>query len=187
MVRCTLKELEQLKERIFDTALKPDELVRLRGERPDATATAVGKDAAESELMVEDPSENPCIEEDILVEYCPDGISADVRLMGWRAPERKEQRRRRQQQQQQQGQPQQETESSSPSPSSSSLSIQHATPEDNDQEAEDNHDDDDVNDDDDVSASSAAVIEAFGGNLPSDDDLDENDGNHDEDEEANKD
>ena len=38
MVRCTLRELETLKTRIFQSALAPSELVSLRGQRQDGTA-----------------------------------------------------------------------------------------------------------------------------------------------------
>ena len=80
MVRCTLPELEQLKTRIFDSALKPEELTELRGERQDATTTAGGKEEC-CDMMVEDASENPCMgEEDIMVEYSPDHVMARVTL-----------------------------------------------------------------------------------------------------------
>jgi hypothetical protein len=65
----TPKEKEELEKRIFDSMVKPEELVSLRGERQDTTTATIAKDDVGCGLQIEDPSE--CAEDEIVFEYSP--------------------------------------------------------------------------------------------------------------------
>jgi hypothetical protein len=76
----SLPPISILKNRIFDSTLKPEELILLRGERQDDTAIVVNDDV-ECGLPIEDSSDNPFIEEeDFLEEYSPNDTNVRVTL-----------------------------------------------------------------------------------------------------------
>lgn len=61
VLQCTGPELQQLKERIFDAAVRPEDLVQLRGERQEGTIHSLSKE--EDDLPdIEDASEKPFLE-----------------------------------------------------------------------------------------------------------------------------